>query len=104
MKDLNELTVSPLCLHFTPAVEQWWTESIMGKDKASKKMLWGCHSEQEAESIQGKRWDTPTTHTHSYHHPTDACSRRHLFEWYSSSPIHTPHREAYGSYVCTEHI
>lgn len=55
MKDLNELTVSPLCLHFTPTVEQRWTESIMGKDKASKKMLWGCHSEQEAESIQGKR-------------------------------------------------
>lgn len=55
MKDLNELTVSPLCLHFTPTVEQRWTESIMGKDKTSKKMLWGCHSEQEAESIQGKR-------------------------------------------------
>lgn len=55
MKDRNELTVSPLCLYFTPTAERRWTESIMGKDKASKKMLWGCHSEQEAEFIQGKR-------------------------------------------------
>lgn len=37
MKDVNELTVSPLCLRFTPTVEQRWTESIMGKTRHLKR-------------------------------------------------------------------
>lgn len=104
MKDRNELTVSPLCLYFTPTAERRWTESIMGKDKASEMMLWGCHSEQEAEFIQGKRWDPPT-HPHPHLPPPHGCLLSPALVWVvSSSPIHTLHREAYGGYVWTEHI
>lgn len=56
-------------------------------------------------SLSKGRDETHTPHhTHSYHHRTDAWPRQHLFEWYSSSLIHTLYHEAYVSYVCTKHI